>query len=346
MALVRQLNTNSADWPEALEQLRFLDESASQQLSEQVAAILKDVKQTGDAALIRYNTLWDGRNSVSLRLQPELLSFAWSQMPQQLQQAIEVASKSIRAFHERQKEKSWHMDLGNNSSIGQRVTAIESVGLYVPGGRAAYPSSVMMNAIPAQVAGVSRIAVVMPLPEGAESSNVALATMHFLGLSEVYAVGGAQAIAALTFGTETIAPVHKVVGPGNAYVAEAKRQVFGRVGIDNIAGPSEVVIIADDSAHPEWVASDLIAQAEHDPLAQAILLTPSQQFAAFVIGSKCFHFDPIFERSRSHRRSIRTRAFGVSSARPTCFIAKSASCRSHIPWPLQRGILRRLLCRS
>ena len=202
-------------------------------------------------------------------------------LPADQKQALETAAKRIREFHEHQLEKGWTITDSYGSVLGQRITAIDSVGLYVPGGKAAYPSSVLMNAMPAHVAGVPRIEMVFPTP-GGERNQLVLAAAALAGVSRAFTIGGAQAVAALAYGTKTLDPVDKIVGPGNAYVAAAKRYVFGRVGIDMIAGPSEILVICDGKTPADWIAMDLFSQAEHDELAQAILLTPDAAFAAEV----------------------------------------------------------------
>jgi len=209
---------------------------------------------------------------------------AWAGLPEATRAALQTAAQRIRAYHERQKLASWSYSDSDGSEFGQRVTPLDRVGIYVPGGRAAYPSSVLMNAIPAQVAGVTEIVMVVPTPDGVRNPLV-LAAAHLVGIARVFAIGGAQAIAALAYGTSTIAPVDKICGPGNAYVAAAKRRVFGAVGIDMIAGASEILVIADASANADWVAMDLFAQAEHDPLAQAILVTPDAAMLEAVAAS-------------------------------------------------------------
>lgn len=250
---------------------------------ESVAAILAEVRAGGDRTLLELTRRFDrlALAADELRLPEQALARALAGIPSELRAALELAAERIRAFHERQMPEDRFWTDAEGVRLGLRWQPIESVGLYVPGGTAAYPSSVLMNAIPAKVAGCRRLVVTVPTPEGRVNEAV-LAAAAIAGVDEVYRVGGAQAIAALAFGTETIAPVDKIVGPGNAYVAEAKRQVFGRVGIDMIAGPSEVVILADASADPAWIAADLLAQAEHDERAQAILITDHEPLAEAV----------------------------------------------------------------
>ncbi|MFQ3622758.1 MAG: histidinol dehydrogenase [Acetobacteraceae bacterium] len=253
-------------------------------VAEAVRAILAEVRAGGDAALARLTGRFDrvaippGRFALSA----EEIAAAAASIPPDLADAIDLAARRIEAFHRAQRPAD--LAIGDDAGVrlGLRWRPLDSVGLYVPGGKAAYPSSVLMNAIPARVAGVARIAMCVPAPEGVLNPAV-LAAAHRAGVTEILRIGGAQAIAALAYGTETIAPVDRIVGPGNAYVAEAKRQVFGSVGIDSIAGPSEVLVIADGSARPEWVAIDLLAQAEHDEAAQAVLVTPDAALAEAVL---------------------------------------------------------------
>lgn len=257
---------------------------ASVEVGDTVAAIIDDVRARGDEALFALTEKFD-----KLTLTPETLRFsqaeidaAYAAIPQDVRAALELAHKRITAHHEKQKPLDHIYTDAIGVTLGTRWTAIEAVGLYVPGGLASYPSSVLMNAVPAKVAGVERLAMVVPTPRG-DVNPAILAAAKIAGVSEIYRVGGAQAIAALAYGTETIAPVYKIVGPGNAYVAAAKRQVFGTVGIDMIAGPSEVLIIADESANAAWVAADLLAQAEHGGGAQSILITTHKPLASAVL---------------------------------------------------------------
>lgn len=244
-----------------------------------VRQVLSDVKTQGDAALRTYTERWDGYVPKNLRVSEEEIQEAVSELDPQLYKDLAEAAENIRFYHEQQISSGYHLELGDGSWLGQRVTALDAVGLYVPGGTAAYPSSVLMNVIPAQVAGVKRIVITSPAgPNGKLPAGVLVAA-HLLGIDEIYKVGGAQAIAALAYGTETISPVDKITGPGNIYVALAKREVFGEVAIDMIAGPSEIAVLADDTAYPDEIAADLLSQAEHDPLACSILVTTSEQLA-------------------------------------------------------------------
>jgi histidinol dehydrogenase len=251
-----------------------------------VAAIVADVRRDGDAALLAHTRRLDRLEltAAGLRIGPERIAAARAACSPETLDALAFAAARIRAFHERQlpEDMGWVDSAGVR--LGLRWRPVDAVGLYVPGGTAAYPSSVLMNAIPAKVAGVGRIVMVVPTPDGVTNPLV-LAAAEVAGIDEIYAVGGAQAVAALAYGTATIAPVDKIVGPGNAYVAEAKRQVFGRVGIDMIAGPSEVVVVAQAVVDPDWIAADLLAQAEHDQRAQAILITDDAAFGRQVVAA-------------------------------------------------------------
>ncbi len=247
------------------------------------AAIVEDVGRRGDAALFDYTRRFDGvaAGRSGLRISARAVDAAWREIPAGARKALEIAAARIEDFHRCQLPGDAAWTDGAGLRLGWRWTPVDAVGIYVPGGRNAYPSSVLMNAIPARVAGVGRIAMVVPTPRG-EVDPMVLAAARLAGVAEIHRAGGAQAVAALAFGTRTIAPVDKIVGPGNAYVAAAKRLVFGRVGIDSIAGPSEVVVIADAANDPDWIAADLMAQAEHDPVAQSILITDDAAFAARV----------------------------------------------------------------
>lgn len=263
--------------------LRREVEYGSPEQNEAVRAIVAEVKQQGDAALLTYTEQFDGVRLTAgqLRVTEEELKAAYQRVEPSFVEAIAAAAANIRAFHARQKRNSW-MDLQPDGSLlGQIIRPLKRVGVYVPGGKAAYPSSVLMNVIPAQVAGVPEIVMVTPPATGGKQGidPYILVAAAEAGVSEIYRVGGAQAIAALAYGTESVAPVDKICGPGNIYVALAKREVYGVVDIDSIAGPSEIAVLADDSADPAYVAADLLSQAEHDEMASAILVTPSPAFA-------------------------------------------------------------------
>jgi histidinol dehydrogenase len=264
---LRRLSTRDADFADRLEALVRYDAAQDPAVQETVRRILADVRARGDAAVLEYTRKFDGRNDIS-SMQPGIGDVSSDQL-----QALKDAHARIRRFHEKQLQSSWDYTEADGTRLGQRVIALERVGLYVPGGKAAYPSSVLMNAVPAKVAGVRELVMVSPGP-----SPLVLAAAAIAGVDRVIAIGGAQAVAALAYGTASIPRVDKIVGPGNVYVAEAKRQVFGEVGIDMIAGPSEILVICDGSASPDWVAMDLFSQAEHDESAQAILLCPDKAF--------------------------------------------------------------------
>ncbi|MFO7309418.1 MAG: histidinol dehydrogenase [Pseudomonadota bacterium] len=275
-----RIDSRAPDFEEALGRLLAMKREVSQDVDEAVRAIIADVAERGDAAVIDYTRRFDGLELTpeTLRVTPAEIEEALARCDAKTLAALETAKARIEAFHRRQRPEdvTFTDDLG--VGLGWRWTAIEAVGLYVPGGTASYPSSVLMNAVPAKVAGVPRIVMVVPSPRG-ELNPLVLAAAHLAGVDEIYRIGGAQAVAALAFGTQTIAPVAKIVGPGNAYVAAAKRRVFGTVGIDMIAGPSEVLVLADSSANPAWVAADLLAQAEHDTAAQSVLITDDAALA-------------------------------------------------------------------
>ncbi|MGH8649113.1 MAG: histidinol dehydrogenase, partial [Burkholderiales bacterium] len=255
--------------------------------ADDVAAIVADVRARGDVAVLEYTRRFDraAADSVAaLEVRRAELKRAHDRIPGASRRALEIAAQRVRAFHRRQLAGSWRYRDRAGTVLGQRVTALDRVGIYVPGGKAAYPSSVIMNAVPARVAGVREVIMVAPAPDG-ERNDLVLAAAAICGVDRVFCIGGAQAVAALAYGTATIPAVDKIVGPGNAYVAAAKRRVFGVVGIDMIAGPSEVVVVCDGSTEADWVAMDLFAQAEHDELAQAILITPDAGFLEAVAAS-------------------------------------------------------------
>ena len=277
---MKRLHTADPDFPAAFDRLLAQARETTERVDQAVAGIIAEVRARGDAALIEYTARFDRLTLTQDRLavsEAEIDAAVASVTPA-LRDALDFAARRIQAFHAAQVPADLRIDDPAGLTLGMRWTALDAVGLYVPGGKAAYPSSVLMNAVPARVAGVARIAMCVPTPDGVLNPLV-LAAARRAGVAEVYRVGGAQAIAALAFGTASIAPVDRIVGPGNAYVAEAKRQVFGRVGIDSIAGPSEVVVLADAANDPRLVALDLLAQAEHDEAAQAILIADDADFA-------------------------------------------------------------------
>ena len=273
---MRRLDSSAADFAAALARLTAVNTAWDEAIDASVANIIVDVRARGDAAVLEYTALFDRIKAPSLaalELRPVAFEAAFDALGAEQHNALVTAAERIRTYHRHQSVKSWSFTEADGTRLGQQVTPLERVGIYVPGGKAAYPSSVLMNALPAQVAGVREIVMVVPTPNGAQSPLV-LAAAHIAGVTRAFTVGGAQAIAALAYGTATIPAVDKIVGPGNAYVAAAKRRVFGAVGIDMIAGPSEIIVIADGSANPDWIAMDLFSQAEHDEAARAILLSP------------------------------------------------------------------------
>src|SRR5215468_1756268 len=278
-----RLDTRSADFPERFRAFLATKREASQDVEQAVRAIIADVVANGDAALTEFSKKFDriDLDKVGIAVTPTEIAAAAKGCKRAALDALKLARDRIEAYHRRQLPKDDRFTDPLGVELGSRWTAIGAVGLYVPGGTAAYPSSVLMNAVPAKVAGVARLVMVVPAPEG-KLAPLVLAAAKLAGIDEVYRVGGAQAVAALAYGTETIRPVDKIVGPGNAYVAAAKRLVFGKVGIDMIAGPSEVLIIADKDGNPDWIAADLLAQAEHDTAAQSILMTDDQRLADMV----------------------------------------------------------------
>jgi histidinol dehydrogenase len=279
----QKLDTRSADFATRFQAFLESKREVSQDVDAQVRGIIADVRRRGDAALIDLTLKFDQIDlaKAGIRVPEVEIASARAQADGGVVSALDFAAQRIRAHHERLKPKDDSYVDALGAELGARWTAVESVGLYVPGGQASYPSSVLMNAIPAKVAGVPRIAMVVPAMRG-ELNPLVLTAAHIAGVDEIYRIGGAQAIAALSYGTQSIRPVAKIVGPGNAYVAAAKRQVYGTVGIDAIAGPSEVLVIADKDNDPEWIAADLLAQAEHDAAAQSILLTDDADFARTV----------------------------------------------------------------
>ncbi len=274
MADIRRLSTTDADFSAQLQALLAWESVSDSQVQETVDAIIRDLRARGDAALLDYTRRfdrWEPASAADLEIPTARLAQAWEAIPAAQQSALETAAGRIRAYAEHQALSGWSYVEADGTLLGQKVTPLDRVGLYVPGGKAAYPSSVLMNAIPAKVAGVAELIMVVPTPAG-ELNELVLAAAHAAGVDRVFAVGGAQAVAALAYGTATVPAVDKIVGPGNIYVATAKRAVFGQVGIDMVAGPSEILILCDGGTAPEWIAMDLFSQAEHDEDAQAILV--------------------------------------------------------------------------
>lgn len=280
MLEISRLNSAEPEFDAALNALLDRAPEADPAVTATVSEVITEVRRRGDAALVEYTNRFDRRELVSgaeLEVSPAERVAAWQSLPAALREALETSAARIRTYALRQKLEGWEFSDSHGNRLGQRVTAMDRVGLYVPGGKAAYPSSVLMNAIPAKVAGVGELVMVVPAPDG-ELSPAVLGAAHLAGVDRVFTIGGAQAVAALAYGTETVPPVDKIVGPGNAYVAAAKRLVFGRVGIDSIAGPSEIVVICDGKTDPDWIAMDLFSQAEHDEVAQSILISPDAEY--------------------------------------------------------------------
>lgn len=276
--MVRRLDARAPDFESAFDALLNAKREQDEDVAAVVRAIIADVRARGDAALLELSERFDKVKLASLRLSVAEIDAAEAQCSKEALKALDVAAKRIETYHHRQlpKDDSFTDDTG--ATLGWRWTPLDSVGLYVPGGTASYPSTVLMNAVPAHVAGVARIAMVTPA-SGGKINPLVLVAAKRAGVSEIYRIGGAQAVAALAYGTETIAPVDKITGPGNAYVAAAKREVFGKVGIDSIAGPSEILVVSDARSNPDWIAADLLSQAEHDASSQSILVTNDAGFA-------------------------------------------------------------------
>ena len=278
-----RLKTTDKDFEAAFQKRLHWSADADAAIESRVAEILADVQQRGDLAVLEYTQRFDGLKADSMQqlvLSQAELKAAFESLPQVQKDALQAAAKRVRSYHEAQKKasgESWSYKDEDGTLLGQKVTPLDRVGIYVPGGKAAYPSSVLMNAIPAHVAGVEEIIMVVPTPQGVKNALV-LAAAYVAGVSRAFTIGGAQAVAALAYGTATVPKVDKITGPGNAYVASAKKRVFGTVGIDMIAGPSEILVLADGTTPPEWVAMDLFSQAEHDELAQSILLCPDADY--------------------------------------------------------------------
>lgn len=280
MATISRLRSTDPDFDEQLSRLLHVDEQQDHDIDSAVAGILKRIQTEGDAALLALTTRFDGVSAGSVQ-ELEIPRSEWEEslksLPEPQRIALQAAADRVRDYHLRQKQSSWDYVEEDGTRLGQKITALDRVGLYVPGGKAAYPSSVLMNAIPAKVAGVKEVIMVTPTPQGTRNPLV-LAAAAISGVDRIFAIGGAQAVGALAYGTKTVPAVDKIVGPGNAYVAAAKRRVFGKVGIDMIAGPSEILVICDGSTPADWIAMDLFSQAEHDELAQSILLCPDAAY--------------------------------------------------------------------
>lgn len=324
MSLITRLDSQHPDFADRLKTLLAFDATEDESIEHATATILARVRQDGDAAVLDYTRQFDGSDATDmagLRISADQCQHALNSLPADIRQALQTAADRIRRYHEHQNAQSWSYTEPDGTVLGQKITPIDRVGLYVPGGKAAYPSSVLMNAIPAKVAGVPHLVMVTPTPDG-HVNPLVLAAAAIAGVDQIWAIGGAQAVAALAYGTESIAAVDKIVGPGNAYVAAAKRRVFGTVGIDMIAGPSEILIIGDGSTPADWTAMDLFSQAEHDELAQSILLSPD---AAYLdqVEAEIERLLPTMQRADIIRASLRDRGalIQVTSLEQACEIA-------------------------
>jgi histidinol dehydrogenase len=308
---IARLTTTDQHFDKQLSDLLFYEAAHDDAISQTVRQILNDVKTRGDTAVLAYTQRFDRLTTASASTMSQLilaqtdLETAYHNLPEAQRHALDQAAQRVRQYHEKQKQPSWTYTEDDGTVLGQQITALDRIGIYVPGGKAAYPSSVLMNAIPAKVAGVNEIIMVVPTPDNVRNPLV-LAAAFVAGVDRVITIGGAQAVAALAYGTESIPAVDKIVGPGNAYVAEAKRQVFGTVGIDMIAGPSEILIICDGTTPADWIAMDLFSQAEHDEMAQSILLCPNDDFLNEVEAS-IERLLPTMPRADIIRTSLSTR---------------------------------------
>ncbi|WP_276488499.1 histidinol dehydrogenase [Ectopseudomonas mendocina] len=305
---IRRLNAADQDFARHLDHLLSWESVSDDGVNQRVLEIIQAVRQRGDAALVEYTQRFDGLEVASMAdliLPRERLELALTRISVEQRQALEVAAERVRSYHEKQKQDSWRYTEADGTVLGQKVTPLDRAGLYVPGGKASYPSSVLMNAIPAKVAGVPEVVMVVPTPRG-EINEIVLAAAAIAGVDRVFTIGGAQAVAALAYGTESVPPVDKIVGPGNIYVATAKRHVFGKVGIDMIAGPSEILVVCDGQTDPDWIAMDLFSQAEHDEDAQSILISPDAAFLDRVAESIA-RLLPTMERAEIIRASLEGR---------------------------------------
>lgn len=309
MVAIARLSTSSTSFWQDLEAVRAFDDADDLAVTNTVREILQDIRNRGDDALVEYTQRFDRldvEQAAQLELSPERLQQALEIIPEAEKAALEQAAQRLRDYHVKQKSDSWDYTETDGTLLGQKVTPLDRVGLYVPGGKAAYPSSVLMNAIPAKVAGVEELIMVVPTPDGVVNELV-LAAAVIGGVDRVFTVGGAQAVAALAYGTQTVPPVDKIVGPGNIYVATAKRMVFGTVGIDMIAGPSEILVLADETMPADWMAMDLFSQSEHDEDAQAILISTDESYIDKVEAS-INRLLPEMERSEIIEASLSRRA--------------------------------------
>lgn len=327
-----RLSTAQADFAEHLDALTAWSEERDAQVSTQVQAILADVRQRGDAAVIEYSNRFDRRQVASiseLEVSADRMQQALDSIPDQQRQALEAAADRVSSYHQRQRQESWSYRDEQGTLLGQQVTPLDRAGIYVPGGKAAYPSSVLMNALPAKVAGVEEIIMVSPAPDG-ELNDLVLAAAAIAGVDRFFTIGGAQAVAALAYGTDAVPGVDKIVGPGNIYVAEAKRQVFGKVGIDMIAGPSEILVVCDGKTDPDWIAMDLFSQAEHDEEAQAILVSPDAGFLDAVADSMSRLVETL-ERGDIVRTAMAARGALIQAADlDDCMAVVNQICPEHL----------------
>ena len=308
MTQIKRLSSCDTAFDSTLKQLLAFDNTQDDAIDATVANILKDVKKRGDDALLEYTRRFDNMTVTTvaeIELSQSYLQQCLQALPTVQRDALEQAADRVRIYHERQRAQSWQYNEPDGTMLGQKITPLDRVGLYVPGGKACYPSSVLMNALPARVAGVDELIMVVPTPNG-EKNALVMAAAAICKVDRVFTIGGAQAIGALAYGTQTIPQVDKIVGPGNAYVATAKRRVFGTVGIDMIAGPSEILVICDGKTNPDWIAMDLFSQAEHDEMAQAILLSPNADFLDQVANSITRQLD-IMPRKNIIRTSLENR---------------------------------------
>lgn len=305
---IRRLNAADQDFAQHLDHLLSWESVSDDAVNQRVLEIIQAVRVRGDAALVDFTRQFDGLDVASMAeliLPRERLELALTRISSEQRAALEKAAERVRVYHERQKQDSWSYTEVDGTVLGQKVTPLDRAGLYVPGGKASYPSSVLMNAIPAKVAGVPEVVMVVPTPRG-EVNELVLAAACIAGVDRVFTIGGAQAVAALAYGTESVPPVDKIVGPGNIYVATAKRHVFGKVGIDMIAGPSEILVVCDGQTDPDWIAMDLFSQAEHDEDAQSILVSPDAAFLDRVEQS-IERLLPTLEREAIARTSLQGR---------------------------------------
>ncbi|MCV4188746.1 histidinol dehydrogenase [Pseudomonas aeruginosa] len=325
---IRRLNAADPDFGRHLDHLLSWESVSDDSVNQRVLDIIAAVRSRGDAAVVEFTQRFDGLQAASMAdliLPRERLELALTRITAAQREALEVAAERVCSYHEKQKQGSWRYTEADGTVLGQQVTPLDRAGLYVPGGKASYPSSVLMNAIPAKVAGVSEVVMVVPTPRG-EINEIVLAAACIAGVDRVFTIGGAQAVAALAYGTESVPRVDKIVGPGNIYVATAKRHVFGQVGIDMIAGPSEILVVCDGQTDPDWIAMDLFSQAEHDEDAQSILVSPDAAFLDRVAESIA-RLLPTMERAEIIRTSLEGRGalIQVADQAQACAVANRIS---------------------